>query len=46
MEQRQWPNIHRTLETDQAVGEAFFTLLVRTMREVQATTQATTDLEP
>src|SRR5699024_946470 len=33
VEQRQWPNVHRTLEEDQAAGEAFFALLVRTMRE-------------
>src|SRR5699024_7734135 len=32
VEEGQWPNIQRTLEEDQAAGEAFFALLVRTMR--------------
>lgn len=33
MEQRQWQNLNRTLEEDQAAGKGFFELLVRTMRE-------------
>lgn len=37
MEPGQWPNINRTLETDQAAGKGFFELLVRTMRERGAT---------
>ena len=37
MEQWQWPNLNRSLEEDQAAGEAFFALLVRTMRELGAT---------
>lgn len=37
MEQRQWPNLNRTLEEDQAAGKGFFELLVRTMRERGAT---------
>ena len=44
MEQRQWPNLNRTLEEDQAAGEAFFALLVRTMRSREH--KATTDLKP
>ena len=37
MEPGQWPNIHRTLEEDQAAGKGFFELLVRQMRERGAT---------
>ena len=32
VEEGQWQNLHRRLEEDQAAGEAFFALLVRTMR--------------